>query len=93
MPPVRRNNIYVIRLLATEILQSDEKMITSREALNLMDQVLFCSSTRLKLMKNMYQVGGGKKLSMSEAEASIEKFFNCRWLKMVEDGCLTVDVR
>merc|ERR1719233_2082376 len=41
----------------------------------------------------MDQVGGGKKLSMSEAEASIEKFFSCRWLKLVEEGCLTVDVR
>ena len=30
---------------------------------------------------------------MSEAEASIEKFFSCRWLKLVEEGCLTVDVR
>ena len=39
------------------------------------------------------QVGGGKKLSMSEAEASIEKFISCRWLKLVEEGCLTVDVR
>jgi len=65
-----------LRLLATEILQSGEKMITSRMALNLMDQV-----------------GGGKKLSMSEAEASIEKFISCRWLKLVEEGCLTVDVR
>merc|ERR1712107_523359 len=27
------------------------------------------------------------------AEASIEKFFSCRWLKLVEEGCLTVDVR
>jgi len=65
-----------LRLLATEILQSEEKLITSRAALNLMDKV-----------------GGGKKLSMAEAEASIEKFFNCRWLKLVDDGCLTVDVR
>ena len=39
------------------------------------------------------KVGGGKKLSMAEAEASIEKFFDCRWLKLVEEGCLTVDVR
>ena len=30
---------------------------------------------------------------MSEAEAGIEKFFSCRWLKLVEEGCLTVDVR
>ena len=29
----------LLRLLATEILQSGEKMITSRMALNLMDQV------------------------------------------------------
>ena len=41
----------------------------------------------------MCQVGGGKKLSMAEAESSIEKFFSCRWLKLVEEGCLTVDVR
>ena len=45
------------------------------------------------VLKKCDQVGGGKKLSMSEAEASIEKFISCRWLKLVEEGCLTVDVR
>ena len=66
-------------------------MITSREALNLMDKV--GSSPMEHLTNFMCQVGGGKKLSMAEAESSIEKFFSCRWLKLVEEGCLTVDVR
>ena len=46
-----------------------------------------------QVLKICDQVGGGRKLSMSEAEASIEKFISCRWLKLVEEGCLTVDVR
>ena len=66
-------------------------MITSREALNLMDKVGW--NTFWRKRNHMLQVGGGKKLSMAEAESSIEKFFSCRWLKLVEEGCLTVDVR
>ena len=95
------------RLLATEILQNGEKMITSRAAPNLMDKVgwILIKKRKFTYLKKvlqikrkfqinlMLQVGGGKKLSMADAEASIDKFFNCRWLKLVEDGCLTVDVR
>jgi len=63
-----------LRLMATEILQDDSKAISSRDALNLMDQV------------------SGKKLTLPEAEKTITKFINCRWLKMVE-GEITLDVR
>lgn len=64
-----------LRLLATEILQSEEKSISSRLALNLMDQV-----------------GGGKKLSMSEAEKTINRLIQAKWLKTV-DGDIALDVR
>jgi len=64
-----------LRLLATEILQSEEKSISSRLALNLMDQV-----------------AGGKKLSMSEAEKTINRLIQAKWLKTV-DGDIALDVR
>jgi len=64
-----------LRLLATEILQSEEKSISSNLALNIMNQV-----------------GGGKRLSMTEAEKSINKFIQAHWLKTI-DGEIALDVR
>ena len=40
----------------------------------------------------MQQVGGGKKLTVTEAEASITKFLKARWLKTLE-GSIVLDVR
>ena len=68
-----------LRLLATEILQSDEKAISSREALHLTDQV----------GKN-----GGKKMSMEDAEDTVNRLIMARWIKTLNgNNQLTLDVR
>ena len=68
-----------LRLVATEILQSEKKTITSREALHLTDQV---------------GQGGGKKLSMEDAEGTINRLIAARWIKAVEDNReIALDVR
>jgi len=60
-----------LRLLATEILQSEKKTITSREALHLTDKV---------------GQGGGKKLSMENAEGTINRLLSASWIKLVEEN-------
>eukprot|EP00092_Neocalanus_flemingeri_P025312 GFUD01027446.1.p1 GENE.GFUD01027446.1~~GFUD01027446.1.p1 ORF type:complete len:322 (+),score=137.70 GFUD01027446.1:63-1028(+) len=68
-----------LRLMATEILQSDKKSITSREALRLTDQV---------------GLGGGKKLTMEHAEGTINRLIAARWIKLVEENSeIVLDVR
>jgi len=75
-----REELEYLRLVATEILQSEEKSISSRLALNLTDQV-----------------GGagqqGKRLSMEGAEAAINRLIVAKWLKVLTDGSLGLDVR
>ena len=68
-----------LRLVATEILQSDDRVISNRQALNLTDQV----------GKN-----GGKRMTMEGAEVTINKLMEARWLKLVEGNSkLALDVR
>lgn len=68
-----------LRLLATEILQSDDKAISSREALHLTDQV---------------GKDGGKKMSLEEAEDTVNKLIQSRWVKTLDGNRqLTLDVR
>merc|ERR1719468_138828 len=68
-----------LRLVATEILQSEDKVITNRQALQLTDQV----------GKN-----GGKRMTMEGAEVTITKLMAARWLKLVEGNSkLALDVR
>eukprot|EP00090_Calanus_glacialis_P047400 TRINITY_DN9826_c0_g1_i1.p1 TRINITY_DN9826_c0_g1~~TRINITY_DN9826_c0_g1_i1.p1 ORF type:complete len:336 (+),score=134.06 TRINITY_DN9826_c0_g1_i1:43-1008(+) len=68
-----------LRLLATDILQSDKKTITGREALHLTDKV---------------GQNGGKKLSMEEAEGTINRLISARWIKSIEDNReIALDVR
>ena len=68
-----------LRLVATEILQSEDKVITNRQALQLTDQV----------GKN-----GGKRMTMEGAEVTITKLMATRWLKLVEgNNKLALDVR
>ena len=68
-----------LRLVATEILLSDEKVISNRQALQLTDQV----------GKN-----GGKRMTMEAAENAINKLMTARWLKVVEGNSkLALDVR
>jgi len=67
-----------LRLLATHILQSDSKTITSTEALHL-----------------TYKVGqnGGKKLNMDDAEGTINRLMNAKWIKDIGEGEFALDVR
>ena len=68
-----------LRLLATEILQSEGKTVTGREALHLTDKV---------------GQNGGKKLSMEDAEGTINRLMSARWIKQVSDGReIALDVR
>ena len=68
-----------LRLVATEILQSEDKVISNRQALQLTDQV----------GKN-----GGKRMTMEGAEVTITKLMAARWLKLVEGNSkLALDVR
>jgi len=68
-----------LRLVATEILQSEDKSITSREALHLTDRV---------------GQNGGKKLSMEAAEGTLNRLMTARWLKSMEGNRLiALDVR
>ena len=68
-----------LRLVATEILQTENKVISNREALQLTDQV----------GKN-----GGKRMTMEAAEMTINKLMAARWLKTVEGNSkLALDVR
>jgi len=60
-----------LRLVATEIMQSDKKTITSREALHLTDKV---------------GQSGGKKLSMENAEGTINRLLSASWIKLVEEN-------
>ena len=65
-----------LRLVATEILQSDEKSVSSRVALNLTDKVT-----------------ANKKMTMELAEKAINKLIEAKWLKMLTDGNIGLDVR
>jgi len=68
-----------LRLLATEILQSEDKIISGREALHL-----------------TYQVGanGGKKMSMEDAEITINRLMDTKWIKAVDNNQnIALDVR
>jgi len=68
-----------LRLVATEILQSEDKSITSREALHLTDRV---------------GQNGGKKLSMEAAEGTLNRLMTARWLKPMDGNRLiALDVR
>jgi len=68
-----------LRLVATEILQSEERVISNRQALQLTDQV----------GKN-----GGKRMTMEGAEVTVNKLLAARWLKLVEGNSkLALDVR
>ena len=68
-----------LRQVATEILQTENKVISNREALQLTDQV----------GKN-----GGKRMTMEAAEMTINKLMAARWLKTVEGNSkLALDVR
>jgi len=64
-----------LRLLATEILQSDSKSITCTTALNLTHNV------------------AGKRLSMTEAEKSINKLLAAKWLKQITKDSMALGVR
>ena len=65
--------------MATEILQSNEKAISSRAALHLTDQV----------GKN-----GGKKMSMEDAEDTVNRLILARWIKTLNGNSqLSLDVR
>ena len=66
-----------LRLIATEILQSERKEVSSREALNLTDQVV---------------KKAGKKLSMEAAEKTITSLIRNMWLKETK-GKLVLGVR
>ena len=68
-----------LRLVATEILQSEDRVISNRQALQLTD----------KVGKN-----GGKRMTMEGAEVTINKLMAARWLKLVEGNSkLALDVR
>ena len=67
-----------LRLLATEIILSEDKLVTSREALNLTNKVA-------KDKQN-------KKMTMEKAEETINKLMEARWIKVIQ-GNLTLDVR
>ena len=58
-----------LRLVATEILQSEAKAVPSRAALNLTDQVAS---------------KGGKKMSLENAEMTVNRLIAARWLKPLE---------
>jgi len=74
-----REELEYLRLVATEILQSQEKSVSSRLALNLTDQV--------------GGQGRGKRLSMEGAEAAINRLIEAKWLKVLHNGSLGLDVR
>lgn len=68
-----------LRLVATEILQSEERVISNSQALQLTDQV----------GKN-----GCRRMTMEGAEVTINKLLAARWLKLVESNSkLALDVR
>jgi len=68
-----------LRLLATHILQSEDKTITSTEALHLTSKV---------------GQNGGKKLNMDDAEGTINRLMTARWIKNIDDGGeIALDVR
>jgi len=65
-----------LRLVATEILQSEDKCVSSRVALNLTDKVT-----------------ANKKMTMESAEKAVNKLIEAKWLKMLDDGNIGLDVR
>jgi len=67
-----------LRLLATDILQSDDKTVSSRDALNLTDRVAKSKA--------------GKKMSLEEAEGTVNKLIEGHWIKAI-NGKLTLSVR
>ena len=67
-----------LRLIATEILESEKKEISNTAALRLTDQV---------------EKKVGKKLSMETAEKTINSLVLAKWLKVVGDSKLVLDVR
>ena len=67
-----------LRLIATEILESERKEISNTAALRLTDQV---------------EKKVGKKLSMETAEKTINSLVLAKWLKVVGDSKLVLDVR
>lgn len=75
----KSQELEYLRLLATEILRSESKSITGREALHLTDQV---------------GLNGGKRLTMEEAEDTINRLMSAQWIKSVDDGGeITLGVR
>ena len=64
---------HFLRLVATEILQSEAKAVPSRAALNLTDQVAS---------------KGGKKMSLENAEMTVNRLIAARWLKPLEVNLL-----
>ena len=66
-----------LRLIATEILESERKEVSSTAALRLTDQV---------------NKKAGKKLSMEAAEKTISRLINDMWLKMTK-GKLVLGIR
>ena len=75
----KEQELEYLRLLATNILQSDSKTITSTEAMHLTTRV---------------GQNGGKKLNMDDAEGTINKLIKAKWIKDLEDGSeIALDVR
>jgi len=75
----KSQELEYLRLLATEVLRSESKSITGREALHLTDQV---------------GLNGGKRLTMEEAEETINRLMSAKWIKSVDDGSeITLGVR
>jgi len=74
-----QQQLEYLRLVATEILQSEDKAVTSRAALLLTDRV---------------QKKNGKKMSLEEAETTINELIVARWIKPLDGNKkLTLDVR
>jgi len=74
-----QQQLEYLRLVATDILQSEDKAVTSRAALLLTDRV---------------QKKNGKKMSMEEAETTINELIDARWIKPLDGNKkLTLDVR
>ena len=68
-----------LRLVATEIIQSEDRVISNSLALQLTDEV---------------GNNGGRRMTMKGAEVTVKKLLAARWLKLVEgNNKLALDVR
>jgi len=74
-----QQELEYIRLLATEILRSDNKEISKMEACKLVGQVS----------------AGHKRLTLDQAQSTIERLIQARWMKTLGErgGRITLDVR